>query len=99
MLFNEEFVNHSREAIDECREFVYDSSGGVEHSLSINAQDKSGARSNHGDRVIADALACLALGGNRAVSIPKTQILPGSIAWRRREDSRRRLAERNVRWT
>lgn len=98
MLFNEEFINHSREAIDECREFVYDSSGGVEHSLSINAQDKSGARSNHGDRVIADALACLALGGSRSVIIPKVQILPGSIAWRRREDQRRRLAERNVRW-
>jgi hypothetical protein len=99
MLFNEEFVNHSREAIDECREFVYDSTGGVEHSLSINAQDKSGARSNHGDRVIADALACLAAGGSRQVSIPITQILPGSIAWRRREDSRKRIAERNARWT
>lgn len=99
MLFNEEFINHSREAIDECREFVYDSSGGVEHSLSINAQDKSGARSNHGDRVIADALACLALGGVSSVVVPKSHILPGSIAWRRREDSRRRIAERNVRWT
>jgi hypothetical protein len=99
MLFNEEFINHSREAIDECREFVYDSSGGVEHSLSINALDKSGARSNHGDRVIADALACLAIGGGRAVTIPKTQILPGSIAWRRREESRRQLASRNARWT
>jgi len=99
MLFNEEFVNHSREAIDECREFIYDSSGGVEHALSINAQDKSGARSNHGDRVIADALACLALGGVRSIQIPKAQILPGSLAWRRREDTRRRVAERNVRWT
>ena len=98
-LFNEEFVNHSREAIDECREFIYDASGGVEHALSINAQDRSGAKSNHGDRVIADALACLAIGGNRHISIPKPSALPGSIAWRRKEESRKKLASRNHRWT
>ena len=98
-LFNEEFVNHSREAIDECREFIYDSTGGVQHALSISATDKSGAKSNHGDRVIADALACLALGGNRHIQVPKATVLPGSIAWRRKEDARRRLASRNTRWT
>tara|TARA_R100001460_G_scaffold13476_7_gene30361 strand:- start:1306 stop:3039 length:1734 start_codon:yes stop_codon:yes gene_type:complete len=98
-LFNEEFVNHSREAIDECREFIYDSTGGVQHALSISATDKSGAKSNHGDRVIADALACLALGGNRHIQVPKATVLPGSIAWRRKEDARRRLASRNIRWT
>ena len=98
-LFNEEFVNHSREAIDECREFIYDSTGGVQHALSISANDKSGAKANHGDRVIADALACLALGGNRHIQVPSASVLPGSIAWRRKEEARRQLATRNLRWT
>ena len=98
-LFNEEFVNHSREAIDECREFIYDSTGGVQHALSISASDKSGAKANHGDRVIADALACLALGGNRHIQVPKATVLPGSLAWRRKEDARRRITSRNIRWT
>ena len=93
-LFNEEFVNHSREAIDECREFIYDSTGGVQHALSISANDKSGAKANHGD-----ALACLALGGNRHIQVPSASALPGSIAWRRKEEARRQLATRNLRWT
>lgn len=97
-LFNEDFINHSREAIMECREFIYDSSGGVTHALSINSSDKSGAKSNHGDRVIADALACLALGGGSVPVIRKSEVLPGSLAWRRREEKKQKRLAGAERW-
>ena len=90
-LFTEDFVNHSREALAECREFIYDSSGGVTHALSTSASDKSGAKANHGDRVIADALACLALGTGFMPTTGKKEILPGSMGWRKRDNKRKKL--------
>ena len=56
----EGFVNPSKEAHEECLEFVYDGNG-VSHSASINPFDPSAAKANHGDRVIADALAWLGI--------------------------------------
>jgi hypothetical protein len=50
-----DFVNHSKEAHKECLQFIYDGEN-VVHSKSINTLDPSASRSNHGDRVIADAL-------------------------------------------
>ena len=97
-LFGEDFINHSREAMMECREFIYDSSGGVEHSLSINATDKSGAKSNHGDRVIADALACLAMGTGFTPVVRENEVLPGSLAWRRREEKKKKRLVGAGRW-
>ena len=82
----------------ECREFIYDSSGGVEHSLSINATDKSGAKSNHGDRVIADALACMAMGTGFTPVLAKSEVLPGSLAWRRREEKKKKRLVGASRW-
>ena len=90
-LFSEDFINHSREAIAECREFIYDSSGGVTHALSVSSSDKSGAKANHGDRVIADALACLALGTGFMPTARATEVLPGSMMWRKREDKRKMI--------
>jgi hypothetical protein len=51
-----DFINHSYQAIREAREYIFTSSGSVEHAKSINTIDPTGARENHGDRVIADAL-------------------------------------------
>ena len=51
-----EFVNRSYQAIREAREYVFTATGSVEHARSINTIDPTGARENHGDRVIADAL-------------------------------------------
>lgn len=57
-LANNRFVNPSREAVDELGEYVF-SGNSVEHTRSVSnaKEDPSGARNNHGDRVIADALA------------------------------------------
>lgn len=51
-----EFIDRSAEAIDECREYVYQPDGWVVHSRAANSIDPTGARDNHGDRVIATAL-------------------------------------------
>ena len=51
-----EFINRSYQAIREAREYVFTATGSVEHARSINTVDPTGARENHGDRVIADAL-------------------------------------------
>lgn len=56
-LANEAYVNPSRAAVEELSEYVFQPSGEVAHARSINKEDPSGARANHGDRVIADALA------------------------------------------
>ena len=53
------FINRSRDAIRECREYIYLSDGRIVHSRSLATLDPSGAKDNHGDRVIADALAWL----------------------------------------
>lgn len=50
------FINRSYAALGECLEYVQGSTG-VYHSGSKATIDPTGARENHGDRVIADALA------------------------------------------
>ncbi len=55
-LASNEFINRSYQAIREAREYVFTAAGSVEHAKSINTIDPTGARENHGDRVIADAL-------------------------------------------
>lgn len=61
-LSNDTFVNRSSAALDECRDYVYLATGEVDNARKATVSDPSGARSNHGDRVIADALANKALG-------------------------------------
>lgn len=50
-------INRSREALEETLSFVFTKRGTVEHSGQMDDEDPTGAGSNHGDRVIADALA------------------------------------------
>lgn len=78
--------NRSKVALEECLEYVFDASGGVSHSRETNKQDPTGARGNHGDRVIADGLAWFIIEeyGNRKhapkAAAPTAPI--GSLAWR-----------------
>lgn len=50
------FVNRSEAALKECLMFKYTPKGTVEHAEIESKNDPTGARLNHGDRVIADAL-------------------------------------------
>ena len=89
-------VNRSARAMDECLRFIMTQNGNVEHSSATNANDPSGARTNHGDLVIADALATLALTENAVRDVPQEQRVPyNSLAWRMREE-RERAAENST---
>ena len=88
-------VNRSGRALTECLQFVRRMDGSIEHSAALNAQDPSGAKSAHGDVVIADALANVALGeqeGERRSSAP--EVPPDSVAGRM--EARRRAAARKT---
>jgi hypothetical protein len=50
-------VNRSEIALSDCLEYIFTAGGTVEHSRAANSIDPSGAKKNHGDRMIADALA------------------------------------------
>jgi hypothetical protein len=50
-----EFLNRSKTALEECLSWRYKDNGDVEFG-GMASKDPSGARDNHGDRVIADAL-------------------------------------------
>jgi hypothetical protein len=52
-----QFLNRSWEALEECLSFIYAPDGYVYHTGAKSPKDASAARVNHGDRVIADALA------------------------------------------
>lgn len=87
-LYARQFVNRSSDAMDECRFFRYSSDGkAVEHSQEMLDDDPTGARDNHGDRVIGDALAqmlCEDMGLTGVRSKPQSQVVPsGSLAHRR----------------
>lgn len=60
------FINRSEEALNDCLMFKFNKTGKVAHALIASKDDPSGARDNHGDLVIADALAWM-----MAKAIPK----------------------------
>ncbi|KKL57256.1 hypothetical protein LCGC14_2237210, partial [marine sediment metagenome] len=80
-------VNRSKEALEECLEYIFDPLGGVSHACENDKDDPSGAKANHGDRVIADALAYRGL-SERATKSKKSnepEIPIGSLAWRQQQ--------------
>jgi len=54
-------VNRSERAMDETLQFITKMDGSIEHSAAANAKDPTNARAAHGDIVIGDALANVAL--------------------------------------
>lgn len=87
-----DFLNRSEFALSECLSFNYAPDGYVYHSGWKDPKDPSGARINHGDRVIADALCWKMVSeGRRLVRLnPETneRMVPperttGTLAWRR----------------
>lgn len=83
-LADHKFINRSDRGMEECLQFIRTAGGPIEHSASANAQDPGGARTAHGDEVIADALAALACRDNRKHDDPEEpKIPPGCLAYRR----------------
>ncbi len=85
---NDKVVNRSKEALEETLEYVHSQDGGVEHSRSRDRTDPTGARANHGDRVMADALAwhlIVASGSrNRLPRHDEPEVPVGCLIWRNR---------------
>ena len=77
------FINRSSPAYMECLQFIVKPGGTVEHSKAANSQDPTGAKSAHGDEVVADALANLALSDKERIPKAKAPEIPeGCLAWR-----------------
>jgi hypothetical protein len=77
------YVNRSADAIDECKSYVFTPNGEIMHSKAIGGVDPSGARANHGDRVVADALAWRAMKQIAVPKPPEKKIPRSSFAARR----------------
>lgn len=93
------FLNRSKPALKECMAFKYDGRGQVVHGEEDAINDPSGARVNHSDRVIADALCnkmrrSLGLGTAKPVVRDKVPLL--SLAWR--QQYRDNMSRRENSW-
>ena len=89
-----EFVNRSALALSDASGYVYQGDS-IVHSQSLVCEDPSGARANHGDRCIADALCCKLLGAiMRQRAEKKRRPPPDSIgsrieAWEAEQEEKR----------
>jgi len=91
-------INRSKEALEECLEYIFDPQGGVVHARATSKVDPSGAKSNHGDRCIADALAWKLMSDRKEVSIKQELVIPiGSLAWRNKNrENKNKLSNREL---
>lgn len=84
------WIIHSEQQLLECLDFRYGERGQVVHAKALSPGDPSGARVNHGDRVVASAL-CLKLVRARGIMrTPESEEDepadgPLSFAWRRQQ--------------
>lgn len=79
-----QFINPSRDALEECKQFEVLPNGTIEHSNIKSSNDPSGARLNHADHVIADALSHLMISPFlvEKKSREKQAVQIGSLEWR-----------------
>lgn len=83
------FVNPSLESIEEARHYIYGQNGQIYHSRSAKSIDPTGARDNHGDRVIADAMLWWGIKERPHREEKKTsEPVYGTLAWRKEQADR-----------
>ncbi len=81
-----ECLNYSKEALEEALAYIHTPDGSVAHSKALSKADPSGARKNHGDRVMADALAVRCFYINRLEKEQEKPDIPvGCLAWRNQQ--------------
>lgn len=77
-------INRSKIALEETLEYVFTPTS-VAHSRENDKADPTGAKANHGDRVIADALAYRGLTERKFLPKSAKTVIPiGSLAWRQK---------------
>ena len=89
----DEFINMSVTALEEAGEIIYYERGGI--GPARMREDSEMARSTHGDRVTADAVAWMAAKDEPKFRSGEREIVPGSPMWRR--EQRRKRAHRQAR--
>lgn len=88
------FINRDMAAIKECEFYVF-TARGVEHRGAGNTLDPSGARANHGDRVIADALCWMGMKTDHGTAVCVQETIPENCLYSRRRRHEERRAERS----
>ena len=103
MLEGGKCVNRSRIAVEETLEYVFTPDGSIAHSRSASKDDPSGAKSNHGDRCMADALAAKGMSERVQRSVQEARVIPpGCLKWRmkmREKDKQPPNRELTKEWT
>lgn len=84
-LRNGDFLQRSHEANQECLSYIFTESDTIEHSASVHSSDPSGAKANHGDRVIADALLAKACKARKTQTEINEKESKYCFAYRRQE--------------
>lgn len=78
------FINRSRVALEECKSIIHLPGGKIEHKGSLEQADPTGARINHGDRVVGDGICNKLRRERRTKKQPEEQkTKPGTLAFRR----------------
>ena len=84
------FINPCYLALEECGQYVHLPGGAIEHNFARSSQDPTISGENHGDRVIADALAYRAAADMGQLKVDEAEEIPvGSFAWRQKEFQRK----------
>ena len=93
-LASKKFINHSEAAVRECENYVFTGDGRIEHKAAATSLDPSARSDNHGDQVIADALACWVC-EDKPIEAPQTKEAAPVYAsddWRELEIQKRERA-------
>ena len=109
-LGNGQFINRCREAILECKLYVYREDGSIGNIEQRTTTDPSGARKNHADRPTADMLACKLLLDAGPMKLEEQQEFDpfdppeGTLAYRKRqrqlkEDKKKQWCPNPTPWT
>lgn len=95
-----DFINRSYRALEECKQYIYTKEGKITHSRSASTQDPTGAKENHGDRVIADALLWRIMRDRRRPAGKPQEENPGTSFWKRRQRyvERKRSSREEILW-
>jgi hypothetical protein len=95
-LMTGKFINHSDEALAECGHYEVRPDDNIQHSKALASIDPNARGKNHGDRVIADALAWRGiqdLGRTFASQAPPLIVPVNCAAARRRQREEAELAD------
>jgi hypothetical protein len=93
--FGYEYTERSAALLEECQHYRYAADGtGVEHAQAVETDDPMEAGQNHGDLIIAAALAWKLVKEGRRLVKPGADeplVIPvGSLAWYREQEEKER---------